>query len=83
MQKNNEDILKKVGKIVLSIGSVNTFVGDLFCNLYENLIDTYGEVMKDVLMEYWEEYIESFDNIEVVDPDKNYDLFCQNNKKNE
>lgn len=83
MQKNNEDILKKVGKIVLSIGSVNTFVGDLFCNLYENLIDTYGEVMKDVLMEYWNEYIESFDNIEVVDPDKNYDLFCQNNKKNE
>ena len=83
MHKNNEEILKKIGKIVLSIGSVNTFVGDLFCNLYENLIDTYGEVMKEMLMEYWEEYIESFDNIEVVDSDKNYDLFCQNNKKNE
>lgn len=83
MKKNNPSVLSKIGKIVLSIGSVNTFVGDLFCKLYEDLINTYGSVMNDVLLEFWKEYIESFNTIEMVDPDKNYDLFCQNNKKNE
>ena len=83
MKKNNPSVLSKIGKIVLSIGSVNTFVGDLFCTLYEDLINTYGSVMNDVLLEFWKEYIESFNTIEMVDPDKNYDLFCQNNKKNE
>ena len=83
MEKNNPSVLSKIGKIVLSIGSVNTFVGDLFCTLYEDLINTYGSVMNDVLLEFWKEYIESFNTIEMVDPDKNYDLFCQNNKKNE
>lgn len=83
MKKNNPSVLSKIGKIVLSIGSVNTFVGDLFCTLYEDLINTYGSVMNDVLLEFWKEYIESFNMIEMVDPDKNYDLFCQNNKKNE
>ena len=83
MEKNNPSVLSKIGKTVLSIGSVNTFVGDLFCTLYEDLINTYGSVMNDVLLEFWKEYIESFNTIEMVDPDKNYDLFCQNNKKNE
>lgn len=83
MEKNNPSVLSKIGKIVLSIGSVNTFVGDLFCTLYEDLINTYGSVMNDVLLEFWKEYIESFNMIEMVDPDKDYDLFCQNNKKNE
>lgn len=83
MEKNNPSVLSKIGKIVLSIGSINTFVGDLFCTLYEDLINTYGSVMNDVLLEFWKEYIESFNTIEMVDPDKNYDLFCQNNKKNE
>ncbi len=79
----NPDILQKISFIVLNIGSVNIFVGELFCDLYHSLTNIYGNQMNDYLNNYWDDFIDSFNHIEIINPDENYDLFCINNKKNE
>ena len=77
-----ETDLKKVGKSIFEIGSKNKFWSKLYAKLYKDLIDEFP-VMKDISVKNFSEFSELFENIRCVDPEKDYDLFCDINKENE
>ena len=72
----------KINTTVYDISSSNKFYSKIYAELYAALINKY-KWMKDFFDEKLEKYIDNFNDIEFFDPDKNYDKFCEMNKKNE
>lgn len=78
----NDDYISKINSILYDISSSNKFYSKIYADLYVILLNNYDWVRK-----YFENkvdnYIDNFNDIEFFDPDKNYDKFCEMNKKNE
>jgi len=71
-----------VSTSIFDIASANRFYSKLYADLYSELIVKYP-FMKEVFVESFDSFIGVFNQIEYVDPDKNYDQFCRINKDNE
>jgi hypothetical protein len=78
----SSDEMMRVSKIIFEIASTNRFFSKLYADLYSDLINKY-DVMKEIFTNCFDSFIELFNNIEYVDADKDYDLFCKINKDNE
>ena len=78
---SNVDMMR-IGNAIFEIASNNRLFSKLYADLYCNLIENY-EVMKDVFNENLAAFMELFNCIEYVDPEKNYDKFCKINLDNE
>jgi len=76
-----EDMMR-VGKIIFEIASTNRFFSKLYADLYSDLINRY-DIMKEIFTNCFDSFIGLFNNVEYVDADKDYDLFCKVNKDNE
>lgn len=78
-----DDVAKeKINIAVYDISSSNKFYSKIYADLYSVLINKYIW-MKQYFDSKLEKYIDNFSDIEFFDPDKNYDKFCEMNKKNE
>lgn len=71
-----------VSEIIFNIASQNSFYSLLYAKLYKNIIDAYPNI-KDVLIYNIENTNKTLDNIIYIDPDTDYDGFCEYNKQNE
>jgi hypothetical protein len=78
----SSDEMMRVSKIIFEIASTNRFFSKLYADLYSDLINKY-DVMKEIFTNCFDSFIELFNNVEYVDADKDYDLFCKINKDNE
>lgn len=67
---------------VFKIMSGNALYSDIYSKMYKDLIQEF-DIFKEVLVENLMHFEEQFNNIEYFEPDKDYDSFCENNKKNE
>ena len=74
--------MMRVGNAIFEIASNNRLFSKLYAELYCNLINNF-EVMKDVFNENLATFMGLFNNIEYVDPEKDYDKFCKVNIDNE
>lgn len=72
----------RIGNAIFEIASNNRLFSKLYADLYCRLIDSY-EVMKNIFNENLVSFMELFNCIEYVDPDKDYDKFCKINIDNE
>lgn len=83
-EKTEEQLsdIQKIVTFILETGCANKFYSELYAILYKELIDMYP-VFNDVIAPFIEKYIESIQEVKVVDQNKDYDGFCENNKKNE
>jgi hypothetical protein len=72
----------KIVNFIFETGCANKFYSELYAKLYKELIEKYP-VFKEVIMPFIEKYVESIQDVKVVDQNKDYDGFCENNKKNE
>lgn len=80
--KEVEEDTKKVCTLIFDIVSANEFYSSLYAKLYKDLIGIFPEFsgkMVDIL----DKYKESFNNIKVVDPNVDYDGYCDNVKSND
>lgn len=73
---------KKVALSVFETATTNSFWSSLYSKLYYEISEKYP-IYKEICMETFEEFLDIFETIEYVDPDKDYDKFCQVNKTNE
>jgi len=78
---SSEELLR-VSTIVFEIASANRFYSKLYADLYSDLITKY-EIMRSIFEENLKNFTALFDSIEYVDPNENYDRFCEINKINE
>ena len=74
--------LKLIGKMIFEIGSMNKFWSELYALLYKDVIEKYP-IMKSIMVQNFNEFIDVFKNIESCDANENYDKFCILNKLNE
>ena len=73
---------QKIGEIIFEIASSNRFYSETYAELFCELIKQYP-TYNDILQTNIDIFIEMFSTIKFVDPNEDYDLFCQNNKLNE
>lgn len=82
--ENNESETEvlKIKKSIFEIASTNKFYSELYALLYKDLINTF-ECFKENIEPFINEYIDSIQNINYVDPKVDYDKYCDYNKEND
>jgi hypothetical protein len=78
----NDTTMEKVSSAIYDIASANKFYSKIYADLYAELADTY-KWLRPVFDVSLTTYMDQFKNILYVDPDKDYDKFCDMNKTNE
>jgi hypothetical protein len=78
---SNDDIIK-VGHMLYEMCSTNQFYSTIFVDLFIELALKY-EWLNNIFKTYYENIMDEYNNILYVDSDKDYDGFCEMNKKNE
>lgn len=67
---------------LFEIASSNRFYSRVFAKLLANIINTF-ELMKEVFYDNFKHFMDSFQEFEYINPEEDYDGFCELNKKNE
>lgn len=78
----NDEMLLNIGTTVYELGNNNKFWSKTYAKLFLDLIKEYP-IMKDSYSLIVNDYITLFDEINYVDPNEDYNKFCEFNKNNE
>ena len=73
---------KKIGEAIFNIASNNLFYSQLYARLYHDLMEKYSFMAK-IFEDNFIAFGNVFKNIECVNPNDDYDRFCEINKINE
>lgn len=82
IQNINSEEMVKISSIIFDIASTNRFYSKIYADLYSDLSTNY-EIMKSTFEENLNKFADLFTNIEYVDPNVDYNKFCEINKINE
>lgn len=74
--------LSSIGSNIFDIASSNRYYSKIYADLYADLASKF-EFIKSKYEENLARFTDLFENIEYVDPNENYDKFCEINKVNE
>jgi hypothetical protein len=77
-----EDYLNKISTIIYEISSNNKFYSVVYAKLYKELCEKYIW-LKEVFENKFNNYLNNFENTEYVEPNENYDRYCELNKLSE
>jgi hypothetical protein len=77
-----EENMMKIGYSIFSIASSNSFYSELYAKLFKILMNEY-DIFNKIFEDNYKVFMNLFDNIEYVDPKKNYDKFCEYTKTND
>lgn len=81
MSMDNED-LTKLGSVLYELSSTNKFYSKIFADLFSELATMYSW-LNNIFNEKYNNIMEQYNNIQYIDSEKDYDGFCEMNKKNE
>lgn len=79
---SEKDDVVKLGSMLYDLCSTNKFYSKIFADLFAELALMYNW-LNDVFKENYANIMEQFNNIQYIDSEKDYDGFCEMNKKNE
>lgn len=79
---SEKDDIVKLGSMLYELCSTNKFYSKIFANLFAELALMYNW-LNDIFKENYAKIMEQFNNIQYIDSEKDYDGFCEMNKKNE
>lgn len=82
MSKYPEADISIIGSNIFNVASSNRYYSEIYADLYADLSRTFS-FMQTKFEENLEQFTALFDQIEYVDPNENYDRFCEINKINE
>lgn len=82
VEENSETNLSMIGENIFEIASSNRYYSKIYADLYSCLSSKYYFI-KERYLQNLEKFTELFNNIEYVNPNENYDRFCEINKINE
>jgi len=82
MEEESEVSMERVGVILFDMVSGNKFYSELYANLYKDLMDKY-DIFKSIFKRNFDQFLALFDTIKYINPDEDYDAYCDNNKVNE
>ena len=76
---SKEDVLR-VCNSIFTISSSNGFYSKVFAKILSQMINKYS-MMKDVFYENYDNFMSYFESFEYVNPDEDYDAFCDLNRE--
>jgi hypothetical protein len=79
---NDIDMVKQIATAIFDIASNNKFYSNIYADLYIDISNKYS-IFKENIVVFLAIYRESMRKIENVSPEKDYNKFCENNKKND
>jgi hypothetical protein len=82
VSENSETDVSVIGTNIFEVASSNRYYSKIYADLYTDLSEKY-EFIREKYQENLKQFIGLFNNIEYVDPNENYDRFCEINKINE
>ena len=74
--------INKIGEALFTIASGNSFYSTMYAKLYKELMAQFA-FMKTIFETNFRKFSTLFQDFAYCDPNKDYDMFCQNNKVNE
>ena len=80
--ENDKKNLTIICKYIFEMASSNKFYSVMYASLYKTLIDEFKE-MKEECFNQLEKFLKTFEEITYIDPDNDYDGFCDMNENNE
>ena len=78
----NEETMSKIGTSIFNTASSNQFYSKTYATLFKDLLEKH-DFFNPIFETSMKDYIKLFQRIEYVDPKKDYDKFCENNKSND
>ena len=78
----DDEILYSAGNIIFVIASQNKFYSKLYAKLYSELKEKFS-IIDEIFNKSYTEFIKTFEIIEYVDAEEDYDKFCLVNKEND
>jgi hypothetical protein len=82
VSENEESQLDIISSNIFDMASSNRYYSKIYAQLYSDLSNKY-DFIKHTYIHNLKRFTELFDNIEYVDPNQNYDKFCEINQINE
>jgi len=80
--ENDKSCYKNIGGFIFDIASNNKFNSELYATLYKNIIEKHEE-FREIIDIQMGNYTNSINQIYYVDPNTDYDKFCEYNKVND
>ena len=77
-----EENMSKIGTSIFNTASSNQFYSQTYATLFKDLLEKH-DFFNPIFETSMKDYIKLFQRIEYVDPKKDYDKFCENNKSND
>ena len=80
--ENDKKNLIIICKYIFEMASSNKFYSQMYANLYKTLISEFKEMKEECVIQL-EKFLKTFEEITYIDPDDDYDGFCDMNETNE
>jgi hypothetical protein len=77
-----EDVATKISNVIYDISANNKFFSKIYADLYADIVNKY-EFTRDTFTKKYDCFKNEFTTIQFVDPNVNYDLWCDINAQNE
>jgi hypothetical protein len=75
-------VIQKIASLIFEVACINKTHSELYAKLYRKIVDARPE-LKSPIGQFKTNYLNSFDNIVYVDPDKDYNKYCEITKEND
>lgn len=90
-RKESVDNMKRIAQTIFDISSSNKFFSEIYAKLYKELINNMYDVLmtdnqnifRTILSDFILKYIDTFNNIKYIEPQTDYDGFCEYTKQND
>jgi hypothetical protein len=82
VENDSAEHLNQIAQAIFDIASSNKFFSELYAALYKELIGRFA-IFATILTEFVSKFTDTIKNIQYVDPDKDYDGFCNYTKIND
>ena len=82
VEENSDADLGSISTNIFEVASSNRYYSKIYADLYSDLSERYSFI-RDKYAENLGKFVALFTTIEYVDPNENYDRFCEINKMNE
>ena len=81
-EMEDEEQILKVATAIFDIASTNKFYSEMYAKIYKELMDLYP-VFQTILNDFLLQFLTSVSELKFVDPNIDYDGFCNYNKQND
>jgi hypothetical protein len=81
IDKDDDSVFKDVTKKIYEIASNQTYNSPLYARLYNDIIDLFP-IFRSYCLDEYENYINMFENIKMINPETDYEGFCSSNLVN-